>query len=121
MRELRRHGVGVRPRVAGASGQTISFEGGESAPYDAVVWATGFRIEHSWIDIPEVKNERGQVQHVRGVTDSPGLYLLGMTWQYTRTSALLGWVGIDAAYLAERIEETSQSPADTESVTGATS
>ena len=43
---------------------------------------------------------------LRGVTDSPGLYLLGMTWQYARTSALLGWVGIDAAYLADRIEET---------------
>ena len=93
MRELRRHGVGVRPRVTGASGQTINFEGGESADYDGVVWATGFRIDHSWIDIPEVKNERGEIQHVRGVTDSPGLYLLGMTWQYTRTSALLGWVG----------------------------
>ena len=121
LRELRRHGVGVRPRVVEASGQTIAFEGGESADYDAVVWATGFRIEHSWIDIPEVKNERGQVQHVRGVTDSPGLYLLGMTWQYTRTSALLGWVGIDAAYLADRIEETRQSPGGGESVAGATS
>ena len=97
------HGV-VRPRVAGASGRTISFEDGESADYDGVVWATGFRIDHSWIDIPEVKDERGQVRHVRGVTESPGLYLLGMTWQHTRTSALLGWVGNDAAYLADRIE-----------------
>ena len=34
------------------------------------------------------------------MTDSPGLFLLGLTWQYTRTSALLGWVGTDAAYLA---------------------
>ena len=34
-----------------------------------------------------------------------------MTWQYTRTSALLGWVGIDAAYLADRIEETRRAPA----------
>ena len=111
LRELRRHGVGVRPRATGASGRTISFEGGESADYDGVVWATGFRADHSWIDIPEVKNERGKVQHVRGVTDSPGLYLLGMTWQYTRTSALLGWVGIDAAYLADRIDDTKQAPA----------
>jgi putative flavoprotein involved in K+ transport len=109
LRELRRHGVGVRSRVTGASGRTVSFEGGKSADYDGVVWATGFRIDHSWIDIPEVKNERGEVQQVHGVTDSPGLYLLGMTWQYTRTSALLGWVGIDAAYLADRIDENKQS------------
>ena len=31
-----------------------------------------------------------------------------MTWQYTRTSALLGWVGNDAAYLADRIEESKR-------------
>ena len=111
LRELSRHGVGVRPRVTGASGRTISFEGGESGEYDAVVWATGFRIDHSWIDIPEVKNARGEVQHVRGVTDSAGLYLLGMTWQYTRTSALLGWVGNDAAYLADQIEAAKRTQA----------
>ena len=106
LRELRRHGVGIRPRATDASDRTITFEGGESADYDGLVWATGYRTDHSWIDIPEVKNERGEIHHARGVTDSPGLYLLGMTWQYTRTSALLGWVGIDAAYLADRIEET---------------
>ena len=39
----------------------------------------------------------------RGVTPSPGLYVLGLTWQHTRTSALLGWVRNDAAFLAERI------------------
>jgi putative flavoprotein involved in K+ transport len=111
LRELRRHGVGVRPRVTGAGGQTVAFEGGESADYDGVVWATGFRIDHSWIDVPEAKDERRQIGHVRGVTDSPGLYLLGMTWQHTRTSALLGWVGIDAAYLADRIEERRQKAA----------
>ena len=73
-----------------------------------IVWATGFRVDHSWIEIPEVKDERGQVRHVRGVTESPGLYLLGMTWQYTRTSALLGWVGEDAAFLADQIEATDR-------------
>ena len=104
LRELRGHGVGVRPRVTGANGRTITFEDGESADYDGVVWATGFRIDHSWIDLPEVKVERGQVQHVRGVTAAAGLYLLGMTWQYTRTSALIGWVGDDAAYLADQIQ-----------------
>ena len=104
LRELRKHGVQLRPRATAARGRTFTFAGGESADYDGVVWATGFRIDHSWIDIPEVEDERGQVRHVRGVTDAPGLYLLGMTWQYTRTSALLGWVGADASYLAERID-----------------
>jgi putative flavoprotein involved in K+ transport len=121
LRELRRHGVGVRPRVTGASGRTIIFEDGQSADYDGVVWATGFRIHHSWIDIPEVKDERGHVKHVRGVTEAPGLYLLGMTWQYTRTSALLGWVGNDAEFLAERIESAEQASAGAEPLPIATS
>ena len=108
LRELRRNGVGVRRRVTSANGRTVTFEDGQSADYDGVVWATGFRVDHSWIDIPRVEEKRGQVEHVRGVTKSPGLYLLGMTWQYTRTSALLGWVANDAAYLAERIEESKR-------------
>jgi putative flavoprotein involved in K+ transport len=109
LRELRRHGIGIRPRVMAGSGRTIRFDGGESVGYDGVVWATGFRVDHSWIDIPEVKDERGQVRHNRGVTRSPGLYLLGMTWQHTRTSALLGWVGLDAAYLLDEIERVKES------------
>jgi putative flavoprotein involved in K+ transport len=104
LRELRRRGVLIRPRVVGGSGQTTTFDDGSAEAYAAIVWATGFRIDHSWIEIPEIKDERGQVRHVRGVTESPGLYMLGMTWQHTRTSALLGWVGDDAAYLADQIE-----------------
>jgi putative flavoprotein involved in K+ transport len=45
----------------------------------------------------------GKVVHRRGVTDVPGLYLLGLSWQHTRGSALLGFVHQDAAYLAGRI------------------
>jgi putative flavoprotein involved in K+ transport len=37
------------------------------------------------------------------VTEVPGLYFLGLSWQYTRGSALLGFVNDDAAYLADRI------------------
>jgi putative flavoprotein involved in K+ transport len=41
--------------------------------------------------------------HRRGVTDVPGLYFLGLSWQYTRGSALLGFVADDAAYLVDQI------------------
>jgi putative flavoprotein involved in K+ transport len=47
----------------------------------------------------------GRVEHRRGVTAVPGLYFLGLPWQHTRGSALLGWVGDDASYIAERIAE----------------
>jgi putative flavoprotein involved in K+ transport len=45
----------------------------------------------------------GHVVHRRGVTDVPGLYFLGLSWQQTRGSALLGFVNDNAAYLADRI------------------
>ena len=45
--------------------------------------------------------------HRRGVTDSPGLYFLGLTWQHTRGSALLGWVKDDAEYIAQQISAFS--------------
>ena len=41
--------------------------------------------------------------HKRGVTPSPGLYFLGLSWQHTRGSALLGWVVDDARYIADEI------------------
>ncbi len=68
----------------------------------AVVWATGFDRDHGYIDVP-VFDEMGAPVHRRGVTSAAGLYFLGLPWQHTRGSALLGWVGRDAAYLAERI------------------
>ena len=46
-----------------------------------------------------------RLQHKRGVTEVPGLYFLGLQWQYTRGSALLGWVKDDAEYIANRIAE----------------
>jgi len=39
------------------------------------------------------------VAHRRGVTDVPGLYFLGLAWQHTRGSALLGFVADDAAHV----------------------
>jgi putative flavoprotein involved in K+ transport len=102
-RLARRHGIRIRPRVTGAAGRTVTFADGSAADFDAVVWATGFAADHTWIDIPGVIDERGRMLHERGVTPSPGLYMLGLTWQHTRGSALLGWVGNDAAFLARQI------------------
>jgi putative flavoprotein involved in K+ transport len=57
----------------------------------------------SWIDVP-VFDDAGRVVHQRGVTGSPGLYFIGLPWQHTRGSALLGFVGDDAAYIADQIK-----------------
>ena len=99
----RRHGITVRPRVDAVAERGIRFADGTRSEYDAVVWATGFGVDDSWIDVPDATDERGRLRQTRGVTPSAGLYTLGRTWQHTRGSALIGWVGADAAFLAEQI------------------
>ena len=88
---------------------TVRFEDGSELEVDAVVWATGFRPDYSWIDLP-VLDDDGRLRHRRGVTDVPGLYFVGLTWQHTRGSALLGWVKDDAAYIAERMAAFEREP-----------
>ncbi len=102
-RGLRRRGVELHGRAAGVAGSTVSFEDGTDVEPRSIIWATGFGVDHSWIDVP-VFDKNGRVIHQRGVTDSPGLYFLGLSWQHTRGSALLGWVAEDAEYIAQRID-----------------
>jgi putative flavoprotein involved in K+ transport len=98
----RRHGIRLRPRAVAASGTEVSFSDGTRLAPSAVIWATGFQADHSWVELP-VFDESGRLVHERGIIASPGLYFLGMQWQYTRGSALLGWVKDDAQHLAEHI------------------
>jgi putative flavoprotein involved in K+ transport len=107
-RELeRKHGVDLKPRAVRAEGRTVGFGDDSEAEVDAVIWATGYRADYAWIKLP-VFDEGGRVRHRRGVTDVTGLYFLGLSWQYTRGSALIGWVKDDARYLADRIAAREQ-------------
>lgn len=101
-RTLHKAGVSFRPRLTGADGRSVHFADGSALDVGVIIWATGYRSDYSWIHIPGAVRD-GRVAHRRGVTDVPGLYFLGLTWQYTRGSALLGFVNDDATYLAGRI------------------
>ena len=70
-----------------------------------VVWATGFRPGLELVDgVP--RDAHGQPDAPRDVVASvPGLYLVGMPFQFGLTSQLLGGVGRDAGYVVERIAE----------------
>jgi len=110
-RELkRRYGVELKPRAVDADGRRVRFEDGSHREVDAVIWATGYRPDYSWIKLP-VFDEGSRLRHRRGVTDVPGLYFLGLAWQHTRGSALIGWVKDDAEYIAEQITSHQQSKA----------
>ena len=107
-KKLERAGVRFRPRLVDAEGRTVRFaDHSLLEDVGVVVWATGYRSDYAWIHIPGVVRE-GHVVHRRGVSEVPGLYFLGLSWQHTRGSALLGFVNDDAAYLAEQISSPNR-------------
>jgi putative flavoprotein involved in K+ transport len=108
-RRLVRAGVTFHARLIRTGGGTVTFADGASNEPAAVVWATGFRRDYSWIRVPGVTVD-GEVIHERGVSPVEGLYFLGMPWQHTRGSALLGFVGADAAYLAAHLTAAHRRP-----------
>jgi putative flavoprotein involved in K+ transport len=101
---LREAGVTLLGRLTGAEGRTAQLADGRSLEVDAVVWATGFRPDYSWIGIDGVWDGR-QVVHQRGRTQTPGLWFIGLPWQHTRGSALLGFVKDDAAWVTAQLNE----------------
>lgn len=67
-----------------------------------IVWATGFRPDYSWLDVPVV-NSRGYLSHVGGVVDAPGLYAMGLPFLRRRKSSLIDGVGDDARDLSRHL------------------
>jgi putative flavoprotein involved in K+ transport len=100
----RRHGIHLHGRTVSVQAHEVAFADGAKVEPSAVIWATGFALDFSLVKAP-VFDQTGRVVHRRGVTHAPGLYFLGLPWQHTRGSALLGWVKDDAAFIAEQIAE----------------
>lgn len=67
-----------------------------------VVWATGFRRNYPWLDVP-VLNERGEIRHDGGVTPIPGLYALGLGFMRHRNSTFIDGQRHDAVEIAEHL------------------
>jgi putative flavoprotein involved in K+ transport len=67
-----------------------------------VVWATGFRPDYGWLDVP-VLDEKGRLEHEGGVVDSPGLYVLGLPVLRRRKSTFLHGIEDDAREVIEHL------------------
>jgi putative flavoprotein involved in K+ transport len=77
---------GVQPRLLDV----------EAVGIQSVVWCTGYDSDYRWVQAP--------ICHERGVTDVPGLYVVGLPWLQTRASGRFAGIARDAEYLAELIE-----------------
>jgi putative flavoprotein involved in K+ transport len=67
-----------------------------------IVWATGFRPDYSWLDVP-VFDRKGRLKHDGGVVSSPGLYLMGLPFLRRRKSSLIDGAGADARDLSSHL------------------
>jgi len=104
--DLRKSGVDLLPRVVAGEGERVRLADDRSLPVRNVLWATGYSRRYDWLGLP-VLDPAGLPVHSRGVTSVPGLYFIGLPWQHTAGSALLGFVGADALFIAQQIATRS--------------
>jgi putative flavoprotein involved in K+ transport len=78
----------------------------------SIVWATGFRPDYSWLDVP-VLDRKGRLRHEGGVVDAPGLYAIGLPVLRRRKSTFIHGAEDDArdivAHLAQSLERSAPS------------
>jgi putative flavoprotein involved in K+ transport len=93
----------VHERTVGVKDGLPVLANGRVLDVGNVIWCTGFRPDFRWIDLPIFADD-GYPLHERGVVASaPGLYFVGLLFQTAVTSVLVGGVGRDAAYIADKI------------------
>jgi putative flavoprotein involved in K+ transport len=73
-----------------------------SGEIQTVVWATGFRPDYGWLDVPVV-DAKGQLRHEGGVVDSPGLYALGLPVLRRRKSTFIYGIEDDAREVIDHL------------------
>lgn len=67
-----------------------------------VIWATGYRPDHDWLDVP-VFDRKGALRHDGGVVEAPGLYAIGLPFLRKRKSTLIDGAADDARYLSRHL------------------
>ena len=73
-----------------------------SAAIKTIIWATGFRPDTSWLEVP-VFDRKGMVRHDGGVVAAPGMYLMGAPFLRRRKSTLIDGAGDDARDLSAHL------------------
>jgi putative flavoprotein involved in K+ transport len=77
-----------------------------------VIWATGYRADYEWLDLPRLAADGGEPETVRGVVESePGLYFVGRPFLYAFNSHTIGGVGRDAGHIVEHLCARAPAPA----------
>jgi putative flavoprotein involved in K+ transport len=73
-----------------------------SGEISSIVWATGYRPDYSWLDVPVI-DAKGNLRHDGGVVDSPGLYALGLPVLRRRKSTFIHGIADDAREVVDHL------------------
>jgi len=72
-----------------------------------VIWATGYRPDYSWLDVP-VFDRKGRLRHDGGIVEAPGMYVMGLPFMRRRKSSFIDGAGDDACDLAAHLHFSLQ-------------
>lgn len=95
--------VKVYPEIKTIKKDVVSFSNGEQYKVKTIIWATGFKEDFSWIEMPKLFNKNGILIHKEGITAIKGLFFIGLSWQRSRSSALIMGAGRDAEFITRQI------------------
>jgi putative flavoprotein involved in K+ transport len=74
----------------------------KAAGISSIIWTIGYQFDYGLVKLP-ILDADGFPRQVRGRTEYPGLYLVGLIWMYKFKSGNLLGVGEDAAFVAADI------------------
>ena len=105
-KDFTRAGIERVPRMTAVRNGYPVLENGRVLEVSNVIWCTGYASRYDWIDLP-LRTHNGLPIHDRGIVEaSPGLYIVGLLFLYSLSSALLGGVGRDAKHIVDHIVST---------------
>jgi putative flavoprotein involved in K+ transport len=76
-----------------------------AAGITSVIWATGYRPDYSWLDVP-VLDRHGRIRHEGGIAAAPGMYVMGLPFMRRRKSSFIDGAAGDAADLAAHLHQS---------------
>jgi putative flavoprotein involved in K+ transport len=107
--DLQAAGVTTLPRIEGIrDGRPVTADGDVVDP-QTVVWCTGYRDDFGWMDLPGAVDDGGHPIHDRGVSPIPGMYFMGLEFQFAAASSTIQGLNQDARYLMQRLRPVIKS------------
>lgn len=102
-KQLKKLGVTITSRLLDCAYDTLTFAEGNINNVDMVIWATGYKDNTHWLQLPHCIDEHGFI-HNQGLTPEPGLFVIGRKWFSCRGSELVLGVAKDVNHVVSLLE-----------------